>query len=368
MKRNNELYHWLKKGEAASDHKYIRRELKSYGWRYWYPEDLLSSLKSKRDRLISEGRRIIGIPTSKTSRTTIAKASAAVNQFSANTKNTIKKALAKVSNVKVSALKEPLGVKATKNSPAQLVALGKKAVDKLMGTRDKQLSPTEKADAKSIADSPKSWSELKKKTRWYSRDEDQAAVNPNYTSTEYKTTMQVEAFGTTFAIEVNPYEMNCQSCTLAYDARQRGYDVEAAPYYMEESFVPSIEGPDGINSWYKGVGDADWTTFTLPDDSSASSTEQSRKMYSDVEKLFNNMPNGSYGQFCVGWTFGSAHSVVWEKTNGTVTIRDCQSNKSFSFNQIMDEPNYSDCVGQVVILRTDDKELTDAALRRLRNP
>lgn len=36
---NNELYHWLKKGEAAKDHKYVRREWKNGEWRYYYDND-----------------------------------------------------------------------------------------------------------------------------------------------------------------------------------------------------------------------------------------------------------------------------------------------------------------------------------------
>lgn len=35
---NNQLYHWLKKGEAADEHKYIRREWRNGRWVYYYEE------------------------------------------------------------------------------------------------------------------------------------------------------------------------------------------------------------------------------------------------------------------------------------------------------------------------------------------
>ena len=43
----DELYHWLKKGEAAKDHKYIKREWTNNRWKYWYKNDVKTSTKSQ---------------------------------------------------------------------------------------------------------------------------------------------------------------------------------------------------------------------------------------------------------------------------------------------------------------------------------
>lgn len=38
MNNNRQLYHWLKKGDAADEHKYIRREWRHGRWYYYYDE------------------------------------------------------------------------------------------------------------------------------------------------------------------------------------------------------------------------------------------------------------------------------------------------------------------------------------------
>lgn len=44
----DELYHtWFKKGEAAKDHKYIRREWRNGRWRYWYDDGTFTDGRPK---------------------------------------------------------------------------------------------------------------------------------------------------------------------------------------------------------------------------------------------------------------------------------------------------------------------------------
>ena len=101
-----------------------------------------------------------------------------------------------------------------------------------------------------------------------------------------------------------------------------------------------------------------------------------RAMMAKVYNTIQEFPDNSYGQFCVWWSTGSGHSVVWEKENSKITIRDCQSNKSFDFSELIHERDettskesfaYAYDVTDVYILRTDDKELTNEALRRIRS-
>lgn len=269
---------------------------------------------------------------------------------------------------------------------------------KIISTSTNNLLKTLVADIKSINDSPKTFDDLTKKDHEYTTHEDRAAVNPNFgTGTIGETYEGVdpntgETF--TFSGELSPYEINCQSCTLAYDFRQRGYDVEAAPYYPMESFESTIEG---ISTWYKGVTKDDWYTVETqkiifpdrdwtPDDLTreelriANPFTAKRSMLAEVGLVINTMPNGSYGQFCVEWSSGGGHSMVWEKQGGKIVIHDCQTNKSYNLsNMIISSYNFAgnNAIGtglgdfydieSVSILRTDDKELTDTALRRVRN-
>lgn len=243
------------------------------------------------------------------------------------------------------------------------------------------------ADMKSIMLSPKTWNELKHKDHAYTKAEDQRAVNPKWPSKEQQTEMNEKEYE-----KVMPYMMNCANCTLAYDVRQRGYDVQAAPYDPNETFHPSIEN---VSKWYEDVTEDDWKHFSLPEKPKLdkkfeeySKEEQaeilkelepsnrSRAMMTKVYNAIQKMPDNSYGQFCVWWSTGSGHSVVWEKENGKITIRDCQSNESFDFSELTRERDettskesfaYAYDVTDVYILRTDDKELTTDALRRIRS-
>ena len=243
------------------------------------------------------------------------------------------------------------------------------------------------ADMKSIMLSPKTWNELKHKDHAYTKAEDQRAVNPKWPSKEQQAEMNEKEYE-----KVMPYMMNCANCTLAYDVRQRGYDVQAAPYDPNETFHPSIEN---VSKWYEDVTEDDWKHFSLPEKPKLdkkfeeySKEEQAeilkelepsnrgRAMMTKVYNAIQKMPDNSYGQFCVWWSTGSGHSVVWEKENGKITIRDCQSNESFDFSELTRERDettskesfaYAYDVTDVYILRTDDKELTTDALRRIRS-
>ena len=235
---------------------------------------------------------------------------------------------------------------------------------------DKQKASTDSADAISEANSPKSFDELKLKDREYTKDEDQAVINTNYISSEEAELIdssmteedkkELKKIEESCGIAPVEYTINCQSCTLAYDLRQRGYDVEAAPYDDDETWQANLEG---ISEWYEGVTEKDWTMSKL---SSESLTPQ-KDMYDKVTDTFNEMPNGSYGQFCIDWSLGGGHSMVWEKENGKVTIRDCQTNEKYSYDEIHLNDTLYNYVRCVYVLRTDDKKITNEALKRVRN-
>ena len=57
--------------------------------------------------------------------------------------------------------------------------------------------------------------------------------------------------------------------------------------------------------------------------------------------------------------------MVWEKSKDKVVLRDCQTNKTYDYDQYVKQ--YGLYVIQTSVLRTDNLELTDAALRRIRN-
>lgn len=173
-------------------------------------------------------------------------------------------------------------------------------------------------------------SELPMKTREYSKDEDQAAINPNYEEGE-------------------EWQTNCAYCTAAYDLRRRGYDVEAMPC-DDATYDATL---DSIPTWYEDTSKADWSGDASVDWFGRIDYDNISKIHEDTKKTFDEMPDGSYGQFCVYWTIGGGHSMAWEKENGTTYIRDCQTNETVTHDEWVSY--YGDWSYGAYVLRTDNR-------------
>lgn len=136
------------------------------------------------------------------------------------------------------------------------------------------------------------------------------------------------------------YRMNCTMCTTAYDLRRRGYDVKA-----ETSFFGRTE--KDVASWFKNTTKNDFSKT---------------KSYSELKTMFKNQPDGSRGNLITGvGPYDSKHSMVWEKKNGKVVIRDCQSNKTYtsidkSIIRQKSRHGYQ-------VLRTDNREINWETIR-----
>lgn len=139
--------------------------------------------------------------------------------------------------------------------------------------------------------------------------------------------------------------MNCTMCSAAYELRRRGYDVEA-------------------NYSILGRKDKDSTSwFNL------NSKEIPRyKDYGSFERSLQSQPDGSRGMILAGCgSFDSGHSMVWEKVNGKVIVRDCQSGKKYS--SISASPVNKSSRIDYRFFRTDDAEINwdkikDAVIER----
>ena len=130
------------------------------------------------------------------------------------------------------------------------------------------------------------------------------------------------------------YRMNCAMCTTAYELRRRGYDVKA-----ETSICGRTEKE--IASWWKNTTKNDF---------------QKTKSFNEFKMNLDKQPDGSRGNVVTGaGPFDAKHSMVWEKKDGKVVIRDCQSNMSYtdidtSIIRQKSRHGYQ-------ILRTDNREI-----------
>lgn len=189
---------------------------------------------------------------------------------------------------------------------------------------------------KSLADkikdlvNPKSEEELckdlKKKTKKQTASEDQAAVNPYYDT------------------GVLAYGRNCIHCSATYELRRRGYDVEA----MGDNDGETLET---VTTWYKDEQIKSKTDYA----------SDKKKAAKEIEKEIKKNGNGSRGQYIVYWSLGSAHSMVWEVENDEVVIRDCQTNKIHTVEEI------TALTKKTVYFRTDNLDLEEEILNSVKN-
>ncbi len=110
---------------------------------------------------------------------------------------------------------------------------------------------------------------------------------------------------------------NCYSCTLAYDMSRRGIDAKA----IYDSNGESLEA---IESCYE---DAKLVDIAPSNPQKGFTKEEQREFINNIK---NDYPDGAYGNMCVTWTppYGlvGGHSIVWEKVDGEIIFRDCQTN------------------------------------------
>lgn len=159
-------------------------------------------------------------------------------------------------------------------------------------------------------------------------EQDLISVNPNIAETKNGTT----------SFSKNPdYTMNCTECTMVYEMRRRGYDVEYNTKY-------NISGADvSSDSLIYNTNRRFSYCFEKP-------TTYAFKRVPN-EKSFNSFmkttyPPNSRGDLTVTWKEGGGHSMIWETdSHGNVTIKDAQMSgtgaptvykPSFVFNKSID--------------------------------
>lgn len=194
---------------------------------------------------------------------------------------------------------------------------------------------------------PNSFSDLNKLEYDLDDDVDQYCVNSdNLNMNKEAGDVDVNGDGYPDVLGQYGYSNNCAYCTLAYEMRQRGYDVEASTCSQM-----TFNDENAIESWYEGG------EFRHPNKAGTASLEKD---------ILKHSPEGSRGQFCLFLANGGGHSVVYEVKGGEVYIRDCQVNKQW---KLKDCPYMSriDRRHPPIYMRTDHLKLTDKSLVGVKN-
>lgn len=137
-----------------------------------------------------------------------------------------------------------------------------------------------------------------------------------------------------------PYNQNCQRCIYVYEARRRGYDVEALPSFVGDkwpkgyNFFQFLQGGEGI----KPIATA----------------STSKKFKANIEEQMRQYGDGSRAVVRVGWkgrNFG--HVFIAEQENGRTRFIDPQSGSedvTWYFGNISPSKSY--------MFRVDDKKFS----------
>lgn len=146
--------------------------------------------------------------------------------------------------------------------------------------------------------------------------------------------------------EYGLYGMNCSNCSATYEMRRRGYDVEAMPY--NERITQNSMSRDDVAKDYKGG--LNWIETPVDD---SSKTEARVK-----ETILKSSSSDQRGYVAI-----DGHIFNYEVTKGKVNWVDAQASG-------VNHPDSSIAFKNttaVKIARTDDKELNDSILTRVRN-
>ena len=268
------------------------------------------------------------------------------------------------------------------------VVLAKKANNALSELYNRFSAKRDEMISQIESKSPENFDEVKKKTKPMSKDEDMARVNPYYE-------------------EGDIFKINCSYCTLAYEMRRRGYDVEADDYHGGIADDEEANVFEELYSWYthdgkkvddnkamlhyeayykshyllnlqKYKGDEETarvmtmkeayenaypgakyydTRLTFTDPKTGKMTTAYSEMINDIK----SQGEGARGQFLLYWKEGGGHSVAYEVENGEVVIRDCQT------GQKVDPKEYYSMASEVMYFRTDNEDINENALKGVKN-
>ena len=160
----------------------------------------------------------------------------------------------------------------------------------------------------------------------HSYDEDLAAVNPNYSTGSRE------------------WRENCQRCAPTYEARRRGYDVEALPAKITPK-ADSLSYANIYTGWPSIFENAQLI-------SCASDTVEGTKL--KVKTLMKSFGDGARAIIRIGWKTGDGHIFIAEQKDNDTVFLDPQKNK-INVDEYFEKAETKD----TLLLRIDDKNFTN---------
>lgn len=163
---------------------------------------------------------------------------------------------------------------------------------------------------------------------------DNGKVNPKYVSRKDSPTYGVAEKDLTPELqsmkkEQDKYRVNCQTCVVAFEARMRGYNVQATGNTKEENSMNYKLSKDVRKAYI------DPETGAMP--KFLGKFEQINTDKRVAKFLDETVKEGERYNFSVNWKYGSAHIVSVFRENGKLVIYDPQSNKKYDKETLITE-------------------------------
>ena len=188
-----------------------------------------------------------------------------------------------------------------------------------------------------------------KKTTEMSADEDMERVNPAFKNWDKNT------------------KNNCTLCTMTYELRRRGYDVQARK---------ATQGYDAnalVKDWYKNskpkiaegsIRDQDIFFAIAKGKAPAIKKEDQDRMIKNAIDDVKSQKDGARGQLAVVWNHTmSGHSIAYAVENGEMTIYDTQSNEKFVGDKACEK--YLRKTSQVYVTRLDNCQINTKYIKEV---
>lgn len=202
----------------------------------------------------------------------------------------------------------------------------------------------DKQDTSTVGSSLKSFTDnlddigLNKKVSKSSRSIDLDKVNPNRSSSDLQ------------------YHTNCGNCSIAYELRRRGYDVEAKgnPIGMRTSH---------FGEFFNNLSSDSFTNVSIEDNMTKGS--DIKKKVSST--LINKYPDDSRGVVFFTHHNGS-HYFNWEKTKGEILYTDSQLNVediSIIFDDYSHKLSRKNGHGGIECIRLDNAEINPGRIKSI---
>jgi hypothetical protein len=191
---------------------------------------------------------------------------------------------------------------------------------------------------------------------------------------------------------------NCIYCSMTYEMRQRGYDVQAVTkgsthaeefyneVYKTDSGEAVVKSPTSktMHVEYGGV-EYSIAKYSIEDtescvsypsisDSAAKMAVRNaadgrptgqgiRSVDTTKEVVSNKFPEGSRGAVNIWWDGGGGHSFLWENTSEGVKFYDAQINHVYTDKEMQDMLDQSNPFDTLTFVRTDNLTVKEDALK-----